>query len=1130
MAKKRRKPQNAVLFHHPDAIGTSRPRLMGRHAAGEGFLKAFVRHSGVDGFHGLGFEPSHFDDFQRRIGAVDDRNRPCHWAGLADMAGAGPSTLMLSDPLLAPFAWRRRGTGNRGYSLCGLNHTIASEKVMDGFGDLMTAPLQPWDALICTSRPVKAAITRIFDNWGDYLNQRTGGKIKPAMQLPVIPLGVDCDAYADGEKAQSDRQTIRRGLGIGDDDVAVLFLGRLSFHAKAHPVPLYLSLEEAAKRCKKRLHLIQAGWFANDTIKKEFREGLPAFCPSVNGIFLDGREADVRFRVWFAADIFTSLSDNIQEAFGLTPIEAMAAGLPAVVSDWDGYRDTVRPGIDGFTVPTWMPLAQSGGDLALAPETKMVPQASDREYDKYLELVSQCVAVDVAAAADAFATLASDADLRRRMGEAGRRRARETFDWRVVVAAYQQLWRDLENIRNREKELVLVRKNRPPLPLRDDPFSVFEAFPSHTLDGDTVVSLAPVKGKSKAGGWAERLEAVRKRFMNVFASDALLDIKDQEAMLKKIEHQGPLSIYSLAEVVAEERLYMLARTVAWLAKMGIVGLKEGPGPGAVPGPASAKGKGKKKKGKRGAAAGLATESGSALVNLGIAQRRRGAIGQAVKYFRRALENDPDDPLANNQLGELLAFAGKLDEAGKCFGTALKKSPDYRPARRNQGQLLFLKGDYAAAVSALAKAAKTAPGDARGDAETQYLLGVCRRYAGSPEDAAGHLEACLETDAGRADAWVQLGLAKARLDDRGASREPFEKALALDPRNVPARAAVLSLETEKSGRRNIAGNPNGKRVGLYVHAKHHYPLLKPLFDAFAENHWPHLSTDVRDLADFGPQVTIVCDAPLERLKALAPETTTVNIRHGLAGRNFAKRTSRHADYNCVSSNMARDGIVATGALPEDRIWVTGFAGNDPVFGGHPLPLSAAAADGRKTVLYAPTHHRAFTSAAMLGERVASLIGGAREDLDLVIKPHPRTCEFRPGWMAAWERLAARDEHVHLVKDPAADIAPLLMAADVLVSDASGVIFQYLALDRPIVLIANPQHARDKEHFDAGAIEWRWRDVGEEVTNVADLAAAVGRALADPGKRAGKRAEYRKLLFDDLTDGGAVGRIVEEVGGL
>ncbi|MCH7550533.1 MAG: CDP-glycerol glycerophosphotransferase family protein [Proteobacteria bacterium] len=134
------------------------------------------------------------------------------------------------------------------------------------------------------------------------------------------------------------------------------------------------------------------------------------------------------------------------------------------------------------------------------------------------------------------------------------------------------------------------------------------------------------------------------------------------------------------------------------------------------------------------------------------------------------------------------------------------------------------------------------------------------------------------------------------------------------------------------------------------------------------------------------------------------------------------------------------------------------------------------------------------------------------------------------MNTWGRLAARDPHVHLIADPAMDIAPYLLSADVLVSDASGVIFQYLALDRPIVLITNPERAKDTAHYDAEAIEWRWRDVGEEITNVADLAAAVDRALADPGKRAGKRAEYRKLLFDDLTDGGAVRRIVEEVSGL
>ena len=39
---------NAAIYFARDAFDTSRPRLMGRHAAGEGFLRGFVRHGGVD--------------------------------------------------------------------------------------------------------------------------------------------------------------------------------------------------------------------------------------------------------------------------------------------------------------------------------------------------------------------------------------------------------------------------------------------------------------------------------------------------------------------------------------------------------------------------------------------------------------------------------------------------------------------------------------------------------------------------------------------------------------------------------------------------------------------------------------------------------------------------------------------------------------------------------------------------------------------------------------------------------------------------------------------------------------------------------------------------------------------------
>jgi glycosyltransferase involved in cell wall biosynthesis len=45
--------------------------------------------------------------------------------------------------------------------------------------------------------------------------------------------------------------------------------------------------------------------------------------------------------------------ETLQESFGITPLEAMASGLPAVVSDWSGYRDTVAHRKTGFHVKTY---------------------------------------------------------------------------------------------------------------------------------------------------------------------------------------------------------------------------------------------------------------------------------------------------------------------------------------------------------------------------------------------------------------------------------------------------------------------------------------------------------------------------------------------------------------------------------------------------------------------------------------------------------------------------------------------------------------------------------------------------------------------------------------------------------
>ena len=67
---------------------------------------------------------------------------------------------------------------------------------------------------------------------------------------------------------------------------------------------------------------------------------------------------------------FLSLVDNPQETFGLAPVEAMAAGVPVVVSDWDGYRYTVSDGVEGFLIPTLAP-ANAGQGEELACSTTM---------------------------------------------------------------------------------------------------------------------------------------------------------------------------------------------------------------------------------------------------------------------------------------------------------------------------------------------------------------------------------------------------------------------------------------------------------------------------------------------------------------------------------------------------------------------------------------------------------------------------------------------------------------------------------------------------------------------------------------------------------------------------------------
>ncbi|CAH2605500.1 Glycosyl transferases group 1 (plasmid) [Rhodovastum atsumiense] len=545
-------PANAAIHFQPDGYHTDGPKLMGRQAAGSGFLHGLFRHAGVEAFYCHAPGPKDAQDFAALAAATGAR-APVRWIASSHPAALGaPGCLYLPGPGLGPYAFERLRVGERAYSLCGVTHTTASHAAMDAITDLLIAPLRAWDALVCTSRAVRDTVRHLLQAQAEYLRWRLGATRFEPPQLPLIPLGVDCAGHGTDAAGRAEA---RGRLGIAADDLVVLFVGRLSFHAKAHPLPMYLALERAAGG--RRMHLLQIGWFANNAIEAAFRDAGRLLAPSVNLIFLDGRDTAQKATGWAAADVFCSLADNMQETFGLTPIEAMAAGLPVVVSDWDGYRDSVRDGIDGFLIPTIMPPPPLGVDLAARYE-----RGTD-SYDLYCGHASQLVAVDTAAAEAAFRRLFVDASLRQQMGEAGRARAEALYDWRHVIAAYQALWTELAERRRSDPDFA-DRPAPAANPARPDPLAAFISYPTTLLGDRHMAQLAP--------GTDAAVLTARRTLAMVSYAQAIFPPEEDVQMVIDLLGERPWRVDALLARLPPDRQGAMARGLVWLHKLDVIRL------------------------------------------------------------------------------------------------------------------------------------------------------------------------------------------------------------------------------------------------------------------------------------------------------------------------------------------------------------------------------------------------------------------------------------------------------------------------------------------------------------------------------------------------------------------------------
>ena len=152
-------------------------------------------------------------------------------------------------------------------------------------------------------------------------------------QVPVIPHGIDVQRFHPDNR-RSLRESARRELVLDGGDFCLLLIGNDWMNKGLD------CLLKALVRLPSSVRLFAVG---SDDIDP-YRAAASRLQGRNRVRFLAPR-ADVEF-YYAAADLY--VGPSLQDAFGLPPLEAMACGVPAIVSSQAGVSEIITHGTDGF--------------------------------------------------------------------------------------------------------------------------------------------------------------------------------------------------------------------------------------------------------------------------------------------------------------------------------------------------------------------------------------------------------------------------------------------------------------------------------------------------------------------------------------------------------------------------------------------------------------------------------------------------------------------------------------------------------------------------------------------------------------------------------------------------------------
>ena len=450
-------------------------KIMGIGFANYGFFRALLEYGHFDEYHFFLIDHSHKRSFEENHGAflgeigVDSRVKLFYRTEMPRIVSQYDHTVFHQSNHISHFNSLCHFRNRHGsFPVTSFIHSISYPGMMLNLQEMHWGGVTSSDAIICSSKSGRDVLENCFEQIRFMRDVPL-----PPVKMEVIPFGFEGSVF-DG----IDREASRKQSGLPHGEIIALCFGRFSEYDKMDLFPLLQAFHKIYRKGHPwRLVLAGAAHQPEYVTMVEMWTKALGLEDAVT-IKTDIPE-DEKIALFKSADFFVSPSDNLQETFGLTLIEALAAGLPLVVSDFSGYREIGTPDVAKVVTTRW-------ADLDLFRAIEWGPLFHEGILHRYL---AQSIHVDMEELSLSMMAFFSNPGLCREMGKAARKRFHERYDYKIIIQRLEALWLKLKGQFDGES---ITKRGAPLFP---DYFQVFSHYFSEILGLEANVGNTPFSEK-----------------------------------------------------------------------------------------------------------------------------------------------------------------------------------------------------------------------------------------------------------------------------------------------------------------------------------------------------------------------------------------------------------------------------------------------------------------------------------------------------------------------------------------------------------------------------------------------------------------------------------------------------------